>query len=337
MNDRRVASSLIASALCMSAFVAGCKERDNEVIVYCSVDEIFAKDIFKSFEKKTGITVRPVFDSEAGKTTGLINRLRAEQDRPRADVLFSSELFNTMQLADAGFFESYDSPAAADLPPAYRDRGRRWNAIGLRGRVLAFDPRRASRQPLPERWEQLAEPQFAARLAFANPMFGTTRGHVAAMFALWGSERATAFLTQLKERGALVVDGNSAAVRAVIDGRSDYCMTDTDDVLVAQADGAVLDFSLLDMGDGGTLWIPSTVAIIKGARHQRQAQQLADCLASADVERMLAQSESRNVPVRPSLRAELHLPDPVASRISYEAIAARIDASAEAVRDILIR
>ena len=333
---------VLLSFLPVVTFVASCREASDRaapetVTVYCSVDEAFARRVFDEFERRSGLGVNVIFDSEAGKTTGLINRIRAERGRPRADVLFSSELFNTIQLAGEGLLQPYDPPTAADIPPRYRDPDSLWTAIGLRGRVLAFDPRRVSPDALPERWEELADPKWSKQLAIANPLFGTTRGHIAAMFALWGNERATAFLEKLREGGALVVDGNSAAVRAVMSGAATMCATDTDDVHVARRDGAVLDVRYLDMGDGGTLWIPSTVAVLAGARRMAAAQKLVDFLVSADAERMLAESESGNTPVRAALRASLDMEMPPQSAVRHDAVAAVMDESARIAREILLR
>ncbi len=342
MNARSSSALRVPSSLRpfvpLLLFLPACSPSpDNALVVYCSVDERFAQQVLDEFQARTGITARAVFDTEAGKTTGLVNRIRAERDRPRADVLFSSELFNTMRLADDGLLEPFDAPSAADIPGQFRDPQRRWTAIGARGRVLAYAPERVPRRQLPDTWEQLAQPEHASRLAFANPLFGTTKGHVAAMFALWGDERATVYLKNLRANGALLVDGNSSAVRAVIDGRADMCMTDTDDVWVARRDGASLDLKYLDMGDGGTLWIPSSVAVIKNARHPKLAKRLADFLVSADTERTLADSLSRNIPVRPALRRALNLTTPDASRLPFSEIAAKLDSSTAVVRDTLLR
>ncbi len=171
----------------------------------------------------------------------------------------------------------------------------------------------------------------------ANPLFGTTRGHVAAMFALWGPERATAFLTNLRDGGLLLSDGNSSAVRAVMANRAKIAATDTDDVWVAQRSGASLDLRYLDMGDGGTLMIPCSVAMIKGCRHGDTARALVDFLVSQEVERMLAESDSRNVPVRPALRESLGLAWPPETHVAFDAIADALEESERAVREILIR
>ncbi|MEO6036036.1 MAG: hypothetical protein ABIQ35_12340, partial [Verrucomicrobiota bacterium] len=45
------------------------------VVVYTSQDQTYAEPIFQNFTKQTGIKVLPVYDSEAVKTVGLVNRL----------------------------------------------------------------------------------------------------------------------------------------------------------------------------------------------------------------------------------------------------------------------
>ncbi len=313
------------------------------MVVYCSVDEAFARKVLDAYRDRSGVELSVVFDSEAGKTTGLVNKIisEARAGRPRADLFWSSELFNTILLARQDLLQPYDSPAAMDIPSRFKDPQHRWTALAARARVLAFDPSRIAPGSggIPKRWEQLAAPEFASRIALGNPLFGTTRGHVAAMFALWGAQRGRAFLTRLRDGGAQIVDGNSAAVRNVIAGRTKFGVTDTDDVWVAQRSGASIDLTYPDMGDGGTLLIPCSVALIKGRPDVRRiaARGLVDFLVSAEVERMLAESDSRNIPVREGLRKELKMQWPPESKVEYSAVADAMDEAVTAVRDILIR
>jgi len=303
-------------------------------LLYCSVDETFARDVLSRYEARTGRKVRVIFDSEAGKTTGLVRRIQAEAGRTGADVFWSSEIFNTILLARQGRLAPYESPAAADIPPQYKDAGHRWTAFGLRARVVAFDSEKVDEAGLPRTWEAYAQPELAGRLAIANPVFGTTRGHVAAMFAGWGRQRAEAFLRGLAEH-ALVVDGNSTAVRMVISGRCDLCFTDIDDVVVAQSSLPSLLCLYPDMGDGGTLMIPNSVALIAGGAHTDEAKKLIDYLVSAEVEKLLALSASRNLPVRAALREEIDMPMIPASTLSYDAIADVMEEAIEIARRIL--
>ena len=71
-------------------FVAGCQgQSDSVVTIYCAHDRAHAEQILDLFEKETGIRVEAIYDTEASKTVGLAERLRAEKERPRCDVHWS--------------------------------------------------------------------------------------------------------------------------------------------------------------------------------------------------------------------------------------------------------
>ena len=94
----------------------GCEPRGPAVVVYTSVDDVFAKPIFEAFERETGVRIDAVFDAEAVKTTGLFQRLLAERARPRCDLFWSSEPSRTLALEKSGMLEPYASPNALDIP-----------------------------------------------------------------------------------------------------------------------------------------------------------------------------------------------------------------------------
>jgi iron(III) transport system substrate-binding protein len=99
--------------------VTGCKNKESkveEVIVYTSLDKVFSQPILDEFEKQTGIKVKAVYDSEATKTTGLVNRLIAEKDAPQADVFWNSQTGRTIVLKKKGVLVPYVSPSAAACP-----------------------------------------------------------------------------------------------------------------------------------------------------------------------------------------------------------------------------
>ena len=332
-------SGVVPASVCTSCRKeAETTTTEPRLIVYCSVDEPFARAVLARFTRQTGIAVQPVFDTEAGKTTGLVNRIIAEDKsgRTRADVFWSSEVFNTVLLARRGLLTAYESPAAADVPAHFKDVEHRWTGTAVRARVLALSPDLPA-DKAPRTWQDVGSETLAARVAIANPLFGTTRGHVAAMFALWGPDRAKSFLRSLRDRGALLLDSNSATVRAVISDRADFAATDSDDVEAARKGGASLGIAYPDMGDGGTLLIPCTVAMLKGRMNEASSRRLVDFLVSAEVERMLAESDSRNVPVRAWLRDSLGIALPPGSRVSFDAVADAMDEAEAAVREILLR
>src|ERR1700733_8624702 len=101
----RVTGWLTVFSMAALLLLPGCgKSIDNTVVIYTSQDEVYAEPILKEFEKETGLQVRPVYDSEAVKTVGLVNRLLTERDNPQCDVFWNNEEFRTRQLAARGIF-----------------------------------------------------------------------------------------------------------------------------------------------------------------------------------------------------------------------------------------
>ena len=333
---------LIESILCcllLLLVITSCKKQsstNNEVVLYCSVDQQFAEPIIKQFEKQTGITVRARYDVEANKTVGLVKRIRAEGSNPVADVFWSGEIFYTIQLANEGLLAPYESEVTKDWPQLYKDKSNRWHAFGLRARVIAYNMRKVSAQEAPKSLEDCLDSKWKDRIAMAIPSYGTTGGDVASWFAHYGTEKAEEILTGLKDNKIKLVSGNSTAVRKVSNGEYDICFTDTDDVYAAQRNGHPVDFNFLNQGDMGPLAIPNTVALIENAPHPKAAKKLLDFILSEELEVLLAESDSHNSPIHPSLAGQYEKYE-IKKRlnIEYEKIAELLTASIERTKEIL--
>jgi iron(III) transport system substrate-binding protein len=304
-------------------------------VVYCSVDQDFAQAVLKDFEKQTGIRVLARYDEEALKTTGLVQRLRAEAGRPAADVLWSSEIFQTIRLADEGVLAPFDGDGATDRPPRFIDPKGRWHAFALRQRVIACSTRRVMPEEAPKTLEDLLQPRWKGRIVMAQPQFGTTRGDVASWFVHYGPKRAAEILQGLKANEVRFVQGNSLAVRKVAQGEADVCMTDTDDVYVAQRNGWPIAMTALDLGGAGGLTIPNSAALVRGGPNPQAARRLVEFLLSAKVEADLAASESHTTPVRPDLAKQFaKLAVGKALEVDYAKVAEQMAPAMAAVQEI---
>jgi iron(III) transport system substrate-binding protein len=268
----------------------------GEVVVYTSVDEPVARPILDEFTKKTGFKVIAKFDAEASKTAGLVQMLRAEKDNPRADVFWNNEIFHTINLAEEGVLAEYDSPQASDVPGHFKDPKHRWAASGTRIRVICFSPRAGEIA----RVEDLIDPKHKGRVCMANPAFGTTSGHVASWFVLWGENEASEFLKKLKANDVKLLGGNSEVVKQIAAGTMWMGLTDNDDVDAAIREGAK-DLKWTAAGtkkDAGTLAIPCTVGLVKGAKNDPVAKKLIDYLLSREVEDRLIAARFAKMSVR---------------------------------------
>lgn len=330
-EQRAIAVAVLAMA---GLGLTGCGEPRDQVVIYVSADDYVARPLLAQFEAESGLEVVARYDTEATKTTGLVNRIRDEASRPRADVLWSSEPFMMAQLADEGLLAAPPADRLAEWPEAWRDPERQWHAFSGRARVIVYAPDRVPADRVPRTWMDLTRPWWKNRMVMADPRFGTTRGHLGAMKRTWDREVMPgyyeAFLEGLAENGVrLLPGGNAAVVDAVASGEADVGLTDTDDVWVAQDRGLAVELVYPrhapdDAPGGGTLVVPNTAALVKGGPNPDAAIRLLEFLLSKQAEIALMKTASRNVPLvhREALEgdlaeqaAALEVPDPL--RLDY--------------------
>ncbi|HSF15040.1 MAG TPA: extracellular solute-binding protein [Vicinamibacteria bacterium] len=280
------------SALLLST---SCGEDVPEVVVYTSVDQVFSQPVLERFQKESGIRVRAVYDTEETKSTGVVNRLIAEADNPQADVFWSGDVFRCLVLKQRGILTSHEAPSA--IPESFRDPDGTWTGFSGRARVLAYRRDEADEPPALS-LRDFTTGERAGELALANPLFGTTTVHVAALFVALGDEEARALFDGLKAAGARMVSSNSESLRLAISGEVPYALTDTDDAFVALEDGEPLKLRFPDQDGVGTLFMPNAVARMRGGPNPEGAQKLIDFLLTSEIETMLRDSAGQ-IPVLP--------------------------------------
>ncbi len=315
----------VVAGLVMLGLGACHKKSANEVVVYCSVDQVFAEPILRAFESASGIKVQAVFDTEETKSTGVLNRIIAEAPNPRCDVFWSGDPVRPFALIKRGLVERYASPGAADLPEAMRAKDGAWTGTGARARVLLLNKNRCP-DARPASVRDLAAPAWKGRAALANPLFGTTTMHVAALATAWGDDKIEAFLDEVKKNGARIAASNGEVKRLVVAGEVAFGLCDTDDAAEAIKDGAPVEVVYPDQDALGMLVMPSSVVRVRGP-HESAAHRLIDALVAADTERRLAETGGY-VPLRASVAAPEHAPrvsDRRAMKVDYADVAAAME------------
>jgi len=314
----------------------------NEVVIYTSVDQVFSEPVLKEFEEKTGIKVLALYDSEAAKTTGLVNRLIAEKDAPKADVFWNGEFAQTMLLKEKGILAAYKSPSAEGIPAQYTDAEGFWTGFGGRARVILVNKNLLSADQYPKSIYDLLKPEYAPdKIGIAYPMFGTAATHAAALYADLGPDKGREFFEDLSQRGIKVYDGNSVVRDMVVNGQLVAGLTDTDDALGAVEKGEPVEMLFPDQEEGGlgTLIVPNTVALISGANHPEAGKQLIDYLLSSDVEKELVDAGWTNLSIRKSGEAAeaALMPEVKGMKVNLEDIYKQMDQSKEEMQKIFVR
>src|SRR5215207_7244990 len=282
-----------AVLVCAVLFGSACQRTGGRsVTVYVSTDRVFSEPILYEYEKRSGVKVNAVYDTEETKSTGLANRLLAEKARPQADVFWSNEPVRTLVLKSRDVLAPYRSPSVEGIPAALVDPSGHWTGFSARLRVIAYNTKSVRPEEAPRSVFDLADPKWKGQVAIADPRFGSTSFHVAALYAAAGDERMDDFFRRLKENGVRIVPGNSVVRDLVARGEAKVGLTDTDDVNVALENGQPVAMVLPDRDGLGVPVMPNMVSLIAHAPHPEEGRKLIDYLLSVDVERQLAESEA---------------------------------------------
>ena len=284
------------------------QDAQRTVTVYVSTDRVFSEPVLREYEQRSGIRVNTVYDTEETKSTGLANRLIAEQARPQADVFWSNEPVRTLVLKSRGVLAPYRSPSAEGIPSALVDPEAYWTGFSARIRVIAYNTTLVQAAEAPQSIFDLADPKWRGQVAMADPRFGSTSFHVAALYAMAGDEKMDDFFRRLKANGIRIVDGNSVVRDLVARGDVKVGLTDTDDVNVAIEDGQPIAMVLPDATGLGVPVMPNMVSLIANGPHPEAGRQLIDYLLSPDVERQLAQSEAVQIPLHAGVQGPKNIP-----------------------------
>src|SRR5262245_4332899 len=289
----------VAAALVIAAMIgfASCSSKGHEgVVVYVSEDQVFSEPILKDFERETGIMVKPVFDTEESKSTGVMNRLIAEKNNAQADVYWANEPVRADVLKQRGVSTPYDSPSAEGIPDQFKDPDHYWTGFSARARVLLVN---ASSTIKPQSARAYTEPSARGRGAIANPLFGTTTAYVAALFTIWGDERARTFMNDMKSNGVKITTSNGESADFVAAGQVDFSLVDSDDAVNTKKQGKPVEIMYPDQDPNGlgVLILPNAVALIKGGPHPENGKKLIDYLLSKSTERKLAFADCAQIPL----------------------------------------
>ena len=312
----------------------------TELVVYTAMDQVFSEPILKEFEQKTGITVKAVYDVEAVKTTGLVNRLLAEKEHPRCDVFWNNEIMRTIMLKRKDILAPYNSPSATDIPAQFKDKNNFWAGFAARARVLVVNTQLLQPAEYPTSIQALTAPQWRGKAALAKPLFGTASTQAACWYTAWGKDEVAAFYRDALANNVRIVDGNSVVRDMVAAGELPWGLTDTDDVHVGVLQGRPIKAILPDQQGEGTLLIPNTVALIAGAPHSAEAKRFIDYLLSREIEGKLCNSESAQIPLRsgiPVPKGQFTIENIVAAPIDFEKVTDAMEASIDTVQQYFAR
>ena len=291
MKARRVLALALALALALG--LTGCAasaeppggyapDEAHRLTVYTSHKEEVYRPIVREFEERTGIWVTVV----SGGTNELLERIAAEADAPKADVMFGGGVESLE--AYRGLFTPYTCAEAERLQAQFRAEDDLWTPFSALPVVLIYNRKLVRAEELTG-WSDLLRDSYRGRVAFTDPFISGSSftGLVTLLQVIGGAdeeETLRRFADTLRGRQ---LDSSGAVLSSVAEGVDLVGVTleETARQRIAARD----DVALVYPADG-TSCVPDGSALVRGCAHEENAKRFLDFTACADAQRLLTRS-----------------------------------------------
>ena len=296
------ALAAVATAVLTAPLLTACGDDGPSITVYNAQHEELIAEIAPLFEEKTGIEVK----LRSGKDLELANQIVQEGDASPADV-FLTENSPAMTLVDnAGLFTKVDQDSLDLIPEQYVPSDQNWLGFLARSTVMVYNKEAVDQQELPESILDLADPEWAGRVAF-SPTGADFQAIVSAVVATEGEERARTWLQGLADNGT-VLENNLVVMEAVNAGEVDagviyhyYWYRDQKESGENSDDS---DLHFFGDQDPGAFVSVSGAGVLASSEHQEDAQAFVNFLASEEGQQAIADSYALEYPLNPDVQLD---------------------------------
>ncbi len=282
--------ALLVSLLALAGGLAACGSDDESeaaagaadggqetLTVYSGRAERLVGDLYKQFERETGVKVEVRY----GDSAELAATLAEEGDNSPADVFFSQDAGALGAVEEAGLLEQLPQATLDAVDKGYRDADGRWVGVSGRARVVAYSTERVKASELPDSIFDFTDPTWKGRIGFPPPN-ASFQAFISGMRLAVGDERTKQWLEDIKKNEPALLENNIQTEEAIAAGEIDVGFVNHYYVFELRAerpDFPVANHFLKD-GDPGTLVNVSGAGILRSAEPKGAAQQLVDYLLS---------------------------------------------------------
>jgi len=277
--------------LLFTIFLISCTSKPAEpqtVTVITHDSFAIGEETIKAFEAENNAKV--VF-LQAGDAGSVLNQAILTKDALLADVLFGVDNTFLSRALEADIFESYQSPALADIPDEFElDMSNRALPVDYGDVCINYDKKYFADEnlPVPQSFEDLAKPEYKDLLVVENP--ATSSPGLAFLLATRAhfGDGYLDYWKSLKENGVVVVDGWETAYYtnfSASSGRGEQTMV----VSYASSPAAEVFFATETLTESPTASIVAAdmcfrqiefVGILKNGKNKLLAQKFVDFMLS---------------------------------------------------------
>lgn len=249
-------------------------EAEQALLIYTGRKTKYAQPLFDQFTEETGIKITV----KEGKTAQLANTILREGADSPADLFFAQDSSNLGALSNAGVLAPLPAETIKKVDPRYTGPKGDWVGTSGRARVLVYNKKMVKAEELPKSIEELADPKWKGRLAWA-PGNGSFQSHITAMIKVLGKEKTAAWIKALKANEVQDFPKNTPIVKAVAEGKVAAGLVNHYYLYKVRLDmKEALDAEnhFFADGDAGMFINVSGIALLKSSKNKAAAEKFID-------------------------------------------------------------
>lgn len=264
------------------ASTAGSKSASQgggDLVIYSPNSEGLLNATIPLFEEKYGVNVELI---QAG-TGELVKRIQSEKNDPYADVLFGGSW--SLMYSNEDLWEPYVSKNDVNVLDAYKNKCGFITGNVLDGSVLIVNTDLIGDIKI-EGYEDLLNPELKGKIATADPANSSSAfAHLTNMLLAMGGyedEKAWQYVRDLFANvDGKICESSGSVYKGVADGEYVVGLSYEDPCAQLVLDGAPVKIVYMKEG---TVFLPASATIIKGAKNMDNAKLFIDFILSEEVQ-----------------------------------------------------
>lgn len=271
----------------------------KDLVVYSARKEHLIKPLFEQFTQETGIKVKYITD----KDPVLIQKLKAEGRRTKADLFLTVDAGNLWYASQQGLLEAVTSPKLdKNIPASYKDPKSQWFGLSLRARTIVYSTERVKESEL-KSYQSLAENTWNKRLLLRTSKKVYNQSLVSMMIADYGKSQTQKMIESwVKNLATPVYSNDTELMKAILAGRGDVGIVNTYYFGRLKKENPDLKLKLFwpNQDSEGVHVNVSGIGLVKNSKNKAQAIKLMEWLSSAKAQKLFA-GLNMEYPVNPDV------------------------------------
>ena len=300
MNKTRLAFVIV----CLSLLLVSCRRTnslDHKLLIYTPHGQDLLKDFvarYKQIHPETEILFVDMGSRE------VFDRVRAERNRPQADLWWGAAHTTFQQAADDNLLAAYRPSWADKVPATARDSQDRWYGTYETPEVIVYNSAAVPASEAPKDWDDVLDPKWRDKILIRNPNpSDSMRAIFGAM--IWrfykdtGSpDKGYEWLRRLDSSVHEYTADGTLMVQKLARREGLISLWDMPDVrLYQEKKGLPLAYTI---PVSGTPVVIDGIAILRGAPHEEEARRFYEFVTTPESLTHAAQNYYR-IPVRTDL------------------------------------